>query len=79
MLSFFPRDVLDGICDLIGSVFEGFPNYVCISELLCLCCAESLKIFSVHSFNALFIPILRDCLPNYFLVFLSFDDYLILN
>ena len=24
MLSFFPRDVLDGIWDLIGSISEGF-------------------------------------------------------
>ena len=49
-----------------------------LSELLCLCCVEILK-NPVHSFNALIIPILRDCLPNYFLVFLSFDLYLILN
>ena len=27
MLSFFPRDVLDEIWDLIGSVSEGFPTY----------------------------------------------------
>ena len=27
---------------------------------------EILKNFPVHSFNALIIPILRDCLPNYF-------------
>ena len=27
MLSFFPRDVLDKIWDLIGSVSEGFPIY----------------------------------------------------
>ena len=27
MLSFFPRDVLDGIWDLIESVSEGFPTY----------------------------------------------------
>ena len=27
MVSFFPRDVLDGIWDLIGSVSEGFPTY----------------------------------------------------
>ena len=27
MLSFFLRDVLDKICDLIGSVSEGFPTY----------------------------------------------------
>ena len=26
VLSFFPRDVLDGIWDLIGSVSEGFPT-----------------------------------------------------
>ena len=33
MLSFFPRDVLDEIVDLIGSVFLGF-SYL----LLCLVC-----------------------------------------
>ena len=27
MLSFFPRDVLDEIWNLIGSVSEGFPSY----------------------------------------------------
>ena len=27
MLSFFPRDVLDEILNLIGSVSEGFPSY----------------------------------------------------
>ena len=27
MLSFFPRSVLDGILNLIGSVSEGFPSY----------------------------------------------------
>ena len=27
MLSFFPRDVLDKIWDLIGSVSEGFPTF----------------------------------------------------
>ena len=27
MLSFFSRDVLDDIWDLIGSVSEGFPTY----------------------------------------------------
>ena len=31
-----------------------------------LCCVEILKNLPVHSFNALIIPILRDCLPNYF-------------
>ena len=79
VLSFFPLDVLDGIWDLIESVSEGFLTYSCIVELLCLCCVEILKNLPVHSFNALIIPILRDCLPNYFLVFLSFDVYLILH
>ena len=74
----FPRDGLDEILNLIESVSEGFPSYSCISELLCLCCVEMLKNLPVHSYNALIIPILRDCLPNYFLVFLSFDVYLIL-
>ena len=27
VLSFFPRDALDEIWDLIGSVSEGFPTY----------------------------------------------------
>ena len=53
---------------LIESVSEGFPSYSCILELLCLCCVEILKNLPVHSFNALIIPILRDCFPNYFLV-----------
>ena len=66
VLSFFPLNVLDEIWDFIESVSEGFLTYSCISELLCLCCVEILKNLPVHSFNALIIPILRDCLPNYF-------------
>ena len=31
MLSFFPRDVLDEIWDLIESVSEGFPTYSCVA------------------------------------------------
>ena len=30
MLSFFPRDVLDEIWDLIEPVSEGFPSYFCL-------------------------------------------------
>ena len=30
VLSFFPRDVLDEIWDLIESVSEGFPTYSCL-------------------------------------------------
>ena len=33
MLSFFPRDVLDEILNLIESVSEGFPSYSCSKEL----------------------------------------------
>ena len=32
MLSFFPRDVLDGIWDLIGSVSEGFSTCYFFSD-----------------------------------------------
>ena len=32
VLSFFPRDVLDEILNLIGSVSEGFPSYSCKSN-----------------------------------------------
>ena len=32
MLSFFPRDVLDGILNLIESVSEGFPTFCYKSE-----------------------------------------------
>ena len=34
MLSFFPRDVLDEIWDLIESVSEGFPSYSCMFILV---------------------------------------------
>ena len=34
MLSFFPRDVLDEILNLIESVSEGFPSYSCICRPL---------------------------------------------
>ena len=32
MLSFFPRDVLDVILNLIESVSQGFPTYACIKS-----------------------------------------------
>ena len=32
VLSFFPRDVLDEILNLIESVSEDFPSYFCISH-----------------------------------------------
>ena len=34
VLSFFPRDVLDGILNLIGSVSEGFPSYSFIIKFI---------------------------------------------
>ena len=33
VLSFFPRDVLDEILNLIESVSEDFPSYSCNSEV----------------------------------------------
>ena len=36
VLSFFPRDVLDEILNLIESVSEGFPSYSCSFGLLCV-------------------------------------------
>ena len=33
VLSFFPRDVLDEILNLVGSVSEGFPSYSYIMYL----------------------------------------------
>ena len=36
MLSFFPRDVLDEILNLIGSVSEGFPSYSFIWKSSCI-------------------------------------------
>ena len=46
---------------------EGFRTYSCISELLCSCCVEILKSLPVHSFNALIIPVLRDCFTQLYL------------
>ena len=34
VLSFFPRDVLDEILNLIGSVSEGFPSYSCLNKYM---------------------------------------------
>ena len=36
VLSFFPRDVLDEILNLIESVSEDFPSYSCKKSLLAL-------------------------------------------
>ena len=40
VLSFFPRDVLDEILNLIGSVSEGFPAYSSIAHSLSLSSAH---------------------------------------
>ena len=46
MLSLFPRDVLDEICDLIESVSEGFPTYSYVMVLIFVClAAEFPKLF----------------------------------
>ena len=50
MLSFFPRDVLDEILNLIESVSEGFPSYSCYKVTL----------FSLKSFYS---SIMKPTLP----------------
>ena len=37
MLSLFPRGVLDGILNLIGSVSEDFPSYSCRKTNINMC------------------------------------------
>ena len=46
VLSFFPRDVLDEILNLIGSVSEGFPSYFCQKDNL-LQSRETLKLLLI--------------------------------
>ena len=48
MLSFFPRDVLGEIWDLIESVSEGFPTYSFIMILQIVKELEAKNPFSVH-------------------------------
>ena len=50
VLSFFPRDVLDEILNLIGSVSEGFPSY---------------SSFPVISTSPHFYEVYRNALKNY--------------
>ena len=68
---------MDEILNLIESVSEVSFLLLHIRAVVFVLCGN-FENLPVHSFNALIIPILRDCLPNYFLVFLSFDVYLIL-
>ena len=48
VLSFFPRDVLDEILNLIGSVSEGFPSYS-------YSCSESLVAGVITNWNVIII------------------------
>ena len=41
VLSFFPRDVLDEILNLIESVSEDFPSYSCQIDLFHILCAHA--------------------------------------
>ena len=63
VLSFFPRDVLDEILNLIGSVSEGFPSYSCVesktrsqSQSLEKPCMHS----SGHSFDRIFMKLCQN-------------------
>ena len=52
MLSYFPRDVLDKILNLIESVFEGFPTYTLkTSAHIHLCGKEIFNFVSVVFMN----------------------------
>ena len=67
---------MDETWDLIESVSGVFPTYSCISELLCLCCVEILKIFpyihlmlSFYQSSGIVYPIIfsisfHRCLPD---------------
>ena len=50
MLSSFPRDVLDEIWDLIGSISEGFHTYFCSSASI-RSCFKMYDFDEIHLFN----------------------------
>ena len=54
VLSFFPRDVLDEILNLIGSVSEGFPSYSFMKQLFTWL---SLVVSLMASFVLSFFPL----------------------
>ena len=51
VLSFFPRDVLDEILNLIESVSEDFPSYSQISRKYYFSCSLVLKCQQLLAFN----------------------------
>ena len=60
VLSFFPRDVLDEILNLIGSVSEGFPSYSFVLK----------KLFT--NFEMLIVSYALHCVDGSFFVFYLF-------
>ena len=66
VLSFFPRDVLDEILNLIGSVSEGFPSYswsqynLMYQEYLCenLTLSYRLLLATGTNFQRKYVPLL---------------------
>ena len=83
VLSFFPRDVLDEILNLIGSVSEGFPSYSLITldqsrhlfltSIISLPTTEALLTASVTLFHAAafhsFVTVSENLLKIIFLFF----------
>ena len=57
VLSFFPRDVLDEILNLIESVSEDFPSYSCITTVITKFKCLSELHFSLKSHMLEFIPL----------------------
>ena len=50
VLSFFPRDVLDEILNLIESVSEDFPSYSCCHET-CIGCFHGVRCYMTHAMD----------------------------
>ena len=51
MLSFFPRDVLDEIFNLIESVSDGFPSYSLVVALLLLLLQLLIIMIIINGYN----------------------------
>ena len=64
MLSYFPRDVLDEIWDLIGSVSEGFHTYFCYAlfpRSSFTACQIHLPALSVSLVHSTYSPLAHFC------------------
>ena len=73
VLSFFPRDVLDEILNLIDSVSEDFPSYFCQVIL-----KSHAKTIVLHECSDLQRPLKRSCYHRIITkLFFDHNDYLL--